>query len=139
MAARKILIIDDEPDTLMLVESRLRANGYLVMTAADGETGFEIAKRELPQLILADYMLPKMDGLKLCALLKKDSQCSAIPVIVFTAKAQEVDMKSAIEAGADAYLTKPFTPQTLLETIQGVIQRPEGSAGAGGVVGPETD
>ena len=119
--ARKILIVDAEPDTVMLVESRLKANGYLVLTAGDGEAGLEMARKESPHLILLDFMLPKIDGLKICSLLKSDPQYAGIPIILFTAKAQKKDIQLGSEAGVDAYLTKPVSPEILLKTIQKML------------------
>ncbi len=120
---KRLLMVDDEPEILMLVESRLKANGYEVLTALDGPTALEIAKKEKPDLIILDIMLPKMDGYKVCGLLKKDSRYSKIPIILFTARAQEEDKKLGEEVRADAYIVKPFEPIALLETIQKLLDK----------------
>ena len=118
----KILIVDDEPYILLLLETRLKAEGYAVVTASDGLSGLDLAKKEKPSLIILDLMLPKMDGYKVCGLLKKDSRFARIPILIFTAKAQEQDRKLGEEAGADAYLTKPFEPPVLLSKIQDLLK-----------------
>ena len=118
---KKILLVDDEPDLVLLMEARLRANGYDVLSAQDGQTALEVAKREKPDLIILDLMLPKMDGYKVCGLLKKDSRYAKIPIVMFTARAQEEDRKLGEEVGANAYLTKPFEPDTLLGKIRELI------------------
>lgn len=120
---KRLLMVDDEPEILRLVESRLKANGYEVLTALDGLTALEIAKKEKPDLIILDLMLPKMDGYKVCGLLKKDSRYSKIPIILFTARAQEEDKKLGEEVRADAYIVKPFEPIALLETIQKLLDK----------------
>lgn len=117
----KILVVDDEQDILMLMESRLKASGYQVVSAADGPTGLEIARKEKPDLIILDLMLPQMDGYKVCALLKKDTRYAHIPVILFTAKAQEGEKKLGEEAGADAFITKPLNPPVLMAKIQELL------------------
>ena len=121
--AKKILLVDDEPELLLLVEARLKANGYEVQCAGDGQAALEKAKKERPDLIILDLMLPKMDGFRVCALLKKDARYAPTPIILFTAKAEEEDRKLGEEAGADAYITKPFDPQVLLEKIQHLIEK----------------
>ena len=119
---KKILIVDDEPQILLLLEARLKANGYEVLSAEDGFAGLELAKKEKPDLVILDLMLPKMDGFKICGLLKRDSRYSKIPVILFTAKAQETDIQMGTEVGADAYVTKPFEPRLLLGKIQELLK-----------------
>ena len=119
--AKKILLVDDEPNIILLLEARLKANGYEVLSAGDGLTALETAKREKPHLIILDLMLPKMDGYKVCGLLKRDTRYSKIPVILFTARAQEADMRLGEEVGANAYITKPFEPKTLLGKIQELL------------------
>lgn len=118
----KILIVDDEPEILLLLGSRLESEGYQVITAGDGQMALERAKKEKPDLIILDLMLPKMDGYKVCGLLKKDSRYAKIPIVMFTARAQEEDKRLGEEVGADAYLTKPFDASVLLGKIQALIQ-----------------
>lgn len=118
MGKKKILLVDDEKDLVKIVKFRLEANDYEVITACDGQEGLEKARKEKPDLIILDLMLPKMDGYKICGLLKKDSRFMRIPIIMFTAKAQEEDMKLGKEVGADAYIIKPFEPGVLLDKIK---------------------
>ena len=118
---KRILLVDDEPNILILLGTRLRTEGYEVITAKDGQAGLDSAKKEKPDLIILDLMLPKMDGYKVCGLLKKDSRYAKIPIVMFTARGQEEDRKMAEEVGADAYVTKPFVPQMLLSKIQELI------------------
>ena len=118
---KKLLIVDDEPELLLLIEARLKANGYEVFTAADGQTALELAKKKIPDLIILDIMLPKMDGYKVCGLLKKDTRYAHIPIILFTARAQTEDMRVGEEVGADAFVTKPFDAQILLSKIDGLL------------------
>lgn len=120
---KKILVVDDEPHLLLLMEARLKASGYEVLTAADGQTALEMAKKQNPDLMILDLMLPKMDGYKVCALLKKDMRYSRIPIILFSARAQQEDMKMGEEAGADAYITKPFEPKRLLAKMEELISK----------------
>lgn len=120
--AKKILLVDDEPQILLLLESRLKANGYDVLSATDGLAALEMAKREKPDMIILDLMLPKMDGYKVCGLLKKDARYAKIPILLFTARAQEEDKKLGEEVGADAYVTKPFEPAVLLSKIQELLK-----------------
>jgi len=118
---RRILVVDDEKDLVDTLTFRLEANGYEVSAAYDGLQGLDKAKKEKPDLIILDLMLPKMDGYKVCGLLKADSRYSKIPIILFTARAQDSDKKMGEEVGADAYITKPFEPQVLLEKIKTLL------------------
>ena len=122
MAKKKILLVDDEEELVDMVRMRLEAAGYDVLSAADGQAGLDAARRERPDLIVLDVMLPKMDGYEVCAELKKDGRCSSIPVLFFTAKAQEEDMKLGREAGGDGYLTKPFDPQAFISKIRKMLK-----------------
>lgn len=120
---KKILIVDDEDGIVKLVKMYLEYNHYEVITASDGQEGLDKAKTGEPDLIILDLMLPKINGYKVCGLLKKDSRYAKIPVILFTAKTQEKDMKLGQEVGADAYLTKPFEPEILLSKIKELINK----------------
>ena len=123
---KRLLIVDDEPELVLLMEVRLKTSGYETLRATDGQSALEIAKKEKPDLIILDIMLPKMDGYKVCALLKKDARYAKIPIILFTARAQADDMKIGEEVGADAYITKPYDPQVLLAKIGELIEKAEG-------------
>ena len=118
----KILIVDDEPDIVTVISKSLKDNGYEVITADNGQEALEKAKTEKPDLILLDLMLPRMDGYKVCGLLKNDTRYAKTPIILFTAKAQEKDKKLGEEVGADAYITKPFEPEILLVKIKELLK-----------------
>ncbi len=118
---RRILLVDDEADLVFMLEARLKANGYEVLKAYDGETGLETARKENPDLILLDVMMPKMDGYKVCSLLKDDERYAKIPIVLFTAKAGEQTIQASKEAGADDYILKPFEPSILLDKIRELL------------------
>ena len=120
--SKRLLLVDDEKDLLETVRFRLEANGYEVIPAYDGKEALTKAKTEKPDLIILDLMLPKLDGYKVCGLLKRDAKYRHIPIILFTARAQESDRKMGEEVGADAYVTKPFEPQTLLGKISELLK-----------------
>ncbi len=121
MKKNKILLVDDERDLVETMVFQLGHAGYEVVTAYDGAEGLEKAKTEKPYHIILDLMMPKMDGYKVCGLLKKDARYSRIPIILFTARAQESDMKLGEEAGADAYIVKPFESKALLGKIESLL------------------
>ena len=123
MIKKRILLVEDEADMVYAVTLQLEANHYIVLTAGDGLTGLNLARKEKPDLIILDLMLPKMDGYKVCRLLKFDEQYKKIPIIIFTAKVQENDKKLGREVGADAYITKPFDSQELLDKIGALLKK----------------
>lgn len=123
--ANKILVVDDEPVIIKVIESRLKANGYEVITASDGQEGLNLARSEKPDLIILDLMLPKIDGYRVCRLLKFDDNFKQIPVLMLTARVQESDKQKGMEAGADAYLSKPFDPETFLSMIKDLLKGTE--------------
>ena len=104
MAKKRLLVVDDEQELVKAMQIRLGAAGYEVLAAYDGQEGLEKAQKEKPDLIVLDLMLPKMDGYKVCGLLKKDSRFKEIPILMFTARAQQEDMKLGKEMGADAII-----------------------------------
>jgi two-component system alkaline phosphatase synthesis response regulator PhoP len=118
---QRILVVDDEEGIVKLVKMYLEHYHYEVITANDGQEGLEKAKTDKPDLIVLDLMLPKINGYKVCGLLKKDTKYAKTPIILFTAKAQEKDVKLGEEVGADAYITKPFEPEVLLSKIEELI------------------
>lgn len=122
MLKKRILVVDDEADLVEMVKMRLEAGGYEVITAYDGQESLDKAKKEKPDLIILDLMLPKMDGYKVCGLLKADTRYKKIPIIMFTARAQEDDVKLGKEVGADAYIIKPFEPPVLLNKIKELLK-----------------
>ncbi len=119
--AKLILIIEDEPDMVGMIKMRLEAAGYETKEALDGQEGLALAREEEPDLIILDLMLPKLDGYKLCRMLKFDEKYRHIPIIMFTAKAQEGDIKLGKEVGVNAYITKPFESQVLLSKIKELL------------------
>ena len=123
MGQKKILIVDDETDLIMMVQMRLEANGYEVISANDGQEGLEKVKNESPDLILMDVMMPKMNGYEVCGLLKNDTLYSKIPIILFTGKAQQDFEEVGKKAGADAFITKPFDPPDLLSKIEELLKK----------------
>ena len=118
----KILIVEDSPTILAIIKETLEASGYSVITAVDGIEGLGLAQKESPDLVILDLMLPKMDGYKVCALLKKDAKHARIPIIMFTARSQESDKKMGQDLGANAYLTKPFEPELLLSKVKELLK-----------------
>jgi DNA-binding response OmpR family regulator len=120
---KKILIVDDEKDMVDIVAIRLEAAGYEWISAFDGEEGLDKARRERPDLIVLDLMLPKLDGYKVCRMLKSDEKYRDIPIILFTAQAQKKDSDAGKEAGSDAYIVKPFEPQVLIDKIGELLSR----------------
>ena len=119
----KILSVDDEPDALEVLGFNLKNAGYEVTTADDGDTALKKARQQLPDLILLDLMLPEIDGLEVCKLLRRDTATSGIPIIMLTAKASEIDRVVGLELGADDYVTKPFSPRELVLRVRNRAQR----------------
>jgi len=123
MANEKILVVDDEEDILELVRYNLAKNGYKSVCVGTGEDALKAAKSESPDLIILDLMLPGLDGLEVCKILKADSRTSAIPIVMVTAKGEEADVVAGLELGADDYVTKPFSPRILLARLRAVLRR----------------
>jgi two-component system phosphate regulon response regulator PhoB len=123
-----ILAVDDEPDVLDLLDFTLKQAGYRVEFAEDGNQALTKARQTLPDLILLDWMLPEMEGLEVCKLLRRDPATSTIPIIMLTAKATEVDRILGFELGADDYVTKPFSPRELVLRIKAILSRGRGAA-----------
>ena len=114
----KILLVDDEPSIVKMVGKRLEVEGYEVLVAMDGQEAIDKARSLAPGLIILDLMLPKLNGYEVCTMLKQDPQYQRIPIIMFSAKAQDKDEKTGLECGANAYVRKPFRAQELLEQIR---------------------
>jgi len=123
MAKESILVVEDEEDILELVKYNLAKEGYRVNGAASGEVGLKTARSTLPDLIVLDLMLPGIDGLEVCKILKNDSKTQHIPVIMLTAKSEDSDIITGLEIGADDYLAKPFTPKVLIARVRTVLRR----------------
>jgi DNA-binding response OmpR family regulator len=122
-AKAKILVVDDEPDALELISFNLRGSGYDVITAEDGNSALKKARAALPNLIVLDLMIPEVDGLEVCKILRRDPQTAAIPIIMLTAKAAELDRVLGLELGANDYVTKPFSPRELVLRVKNLLQR----------------
>lgn len=119
----KILVVDDEKDILDLIDYNLSNNGYIVSTATNGELALELINKNKYDLIILDIMLPGKDGLDICKIIKADNEKSTIPVIMVTAKTEEIDRIAGFEIGADHYVTKPFSPRELLAIVKSVFRR----------------
>lgn len=116
---KKILLVDDEEAVLDLISATLGyGNGYQFVLARDGEEALHTARRDKPDLILLDILMPKKDGYYVCQALKQDPETAHIKVVILTALAQEMDRQKAMDSGADAYFTKPFSPMALLEQLE---------------------
>jgi DNA-binding response OmpR family regulator len=122
----RILVVDDEPDVLDLVTYNLGQAGFQTETAADGAEALRKARSSAPDLILLDLMLPEMDGLEVCKLLRRDTKTSAIPIIMLTARASEIDRIVGLELGADDYVPKPFSPRELVLRVKKRIEQTSG-------------
>jgi phosphate regulon transcriptional regulator PhoB len=126
-ANKKILVAEDEVDVLNLVAINLKSAGFNVLKAEDGSTALEVARTAFPALIVLDLMLPGMSGIDVCKVLKSESATKLIPIIMLTAKAEEVDRIVGLELGADDYITKPFSPRELVLRAKSVIRRTDSS------------
>ena len=114
--------MDDEPDQLLMVRTRLEASGFQVITAEDGDMGLRLVQEELPDLVLVDFIMPKMDGLEVCKQLKKAPATRHIPVILFTASSGKDIEELCRACGADACLRKPYETEELLAAIRGLLR-----------------
>jgi two-component system phosphate regulon response regulator PhoB len=122
----KILVVDDEPDALELIAFNLKGAGFEVLTAPDGECALRLARAHVPDLVLLDLMLPEVDGLEVCKILRRDPATAGVPVIMLTARASEVDRVLGLELGADDYVTKPFSPRELVLRVKNLLRRRTG-------------
>jgi two-component system, OmpR family, alkaline phosphatase synthesis response regulator PhoP len=126
---QKLLIVDDESHIRMLIEQtleELEENGVDFFTAENGEQALEIIKKENPQLVFLDVMMPKMNGMEVCRRVKKELNMDDVYIVLLTAKGQELDRKKGQEVGADIYMTKPFDPESLLQKAKEVLGIPAG-------------
>lgn len=122
MNPKKVLIVDDEVDLVETIRFPLEMEGYTVLVSYNGEEALNKARKENPDLIILDIMLPKLDGYKVCRLLKFDERYKNIPIIMLTAKAQEKDKIIGTKTGADEYITKPFELEELLEKVRSYLK-----------------
>jgi two-component system, OmpR family, alkaline phosphatase synthesis response regulator PhoP len=128
--ASKILVVDDEKDIVDLVAYNLEKEGYETLKALDGEKALQIARSKAPDLVILDLMLPGIQGLEVCKRLRQDPSTAFIPVIMLTAKGEEIDKVIGLEVGADDYVTKPFGVKELLARIKAVLRRSEARSSA---------
>ena len=124
---KKILLVDDEPEILEICRDYLKASGYEVVTAKDGALGLSAFRREKPDLMVLDLMLPEMDGLDVCRAVRRESN---VPIIMLTARVEETDKLIGLELGADDYMTKPFSPRELVARVKVVLRRVGGDSTA---------
>jgi two-component system, OmpR family, alkaline phosphatase synthesis response regulator PhoP len=129
MAKENVLAVDDEEDILELVSYNLTKNGYQVTTVTTGEEAVRKVRSEIPDLILLDLMLPGVDGLEVCKILKNDPKTGSVPIMMLTAKGEEADIVTGLELGADDYMTKPFSPRVLLARVRALLRRKARDAG----------
>jgi two-component system OmpR family response regulator len=122
MVANKILVVEDDQTLLKVLEYNLVKEGYAVVAAADGVTGLETAREQKPALIILDIMLPKMSGLEVCRILRKEM---TVPILMLTARDDEVDKIAGLDMGADDYITKPFGMRELLARVRAALRRTE--------------
>jgi two-component system, OmpR family, alkaline phosphatase synthesis response regulator PhoP len=123
MVKHRILIVDDEADIIELLDYNLTREGYTVYKALTGEAAVKTAREKEPELIVLDLMLPGIDGLEVCRILKRDSKTEKIPIIMLTARSEDIDIVSGLELGAVDYVTKPFSPKVLIARIRAVFRR----------------
>lgn len=128
-SGKRILIVEDERDVVDLLTLNLRkAGGFIISTAPDGAAGLNKARTEKPAFIILDLMLPKMPGLEVCKILKADPATRHIPIMMLTAKAEEIDRIVGLEFGADDYVTKPFSPREIILRIKAILRRGRGES-----------
>ena len=118
-----ILVVDDEPKIVRLARDYLEKNGFRVITAADGQSALIAFRREKPDLIILDLMLPIIDGREVCRAVRRESD---VPIIMLTALAEEIDQVTGLEIGADDYITKPFSPRTMVARVRALLRRTRG-------------
>lgn len=123
MSRKKIVIVEDEPDILEVLSYNLKREGYDVLAATDGVRALALIRREAPDLILLDLMLPGMDGVEICGAIKQDPQTQNALIIMVTAKGEESDIVLGLGVGADDYIAKPFSPKELVARVKAVLRR----------------
>lgn len=126
-----ILVVDDEPKVSRLARDYLERNGFRVLTAGDGQSALATARREKPDLVILDLMLPQIDGREVCRILRRESD---IPIIMLTALSEEIDQVTGLEIGADDYITKPFSPRALVARVRALLRRTRGEIRAPSII-----
>jgi two-component system alkaline phosphatase synthesis response regulator PhoP len=119
----KILLVDDEPDILEIISYNLSAEGYQVITAENGLEAVKKAKKELPQLVILDVMMPEMDGIEACELIRKDPNLKDVVITFLTARGEDYSQLAGFDAGADDYITKPIKPKVLMSKVKALLRR----------------
>jgi DNA-binding response OmpR family regulator len=119
----KVLVVDDDAHIRELVQMKLQGAGHEVITANDGEEGLARARNEGPGLVLLDIAMPKLTGLEVCEALRADPATANLPIVLITARSGEVDVERGFAAGADDYITKPFSPRELLHRLEAILER----------------
>ncbi|MCI0371993.1 MAG: response regulator [candidate division NC10 bacterium] len=127
--ATRVLIVDDEKDIVELVRYHLEKEGFQCLQAADGGTALRLTRQHRPDLLILDLMLPGLDGLEVCRLLRQDPATARLPILMLTAKAEEVDRVVGLEVGADDYVVKPFSPRELVARVKAILRRGHEPAG----------
>jgi len=127
MSPARVLVVDDESDITTILALALRRAGYQVSTAGDGLQALEVIAQELPDLVILDVMMPRLDGFDTLQRLRESAPTAAIPVILLTARAQGADRMKGLERGADDYVTKPFEPSELVVRVQAMLARTSSS------------
>lgn len=118
---RKVIVVDDEPFILMMIEDKLKKAKIDVVTLRESRNALETIKKEKPNLIILDWMMPELSGIELCKQIRNDSDSSDIPIFMLTAKGQDSDEQLGLRCGVTRYITKPFSPKSLLEMVQETI------------------
>ncbi len=128
---RTVLVVDDEPEIVRILRDYLERAGFAVLTASDGATAVEAARRQRPDLVLLDLSLPSLDGLDVARALRRDGE---LPIIMITARSEETDRVAGLELGADDYVAKPFSPREVVARVRAVLRRVDSAGASGGVV-----
>ncbi|MCC7189356.1 MAG: response regulator transcription factor [Anaerolineales bacterium] len=126
-----ILVVDDEPKVARLARDYLEKNGFRVVAAADGQSALSTARREKPDLVILDLMLPQIDGREVCRILRRESD---VPIIMLTALSEEIDQVTGLEIGADDYIAKPFSVRALVARVRALLRRTRGDVKAPSVI-----
>ena len=134
MTQKTILVVDDEPHIIEIVCDYLKQAGFRVITANDGQMALTMARHEQPDLIVLDLLLPEMDGLDVCRILRQDPGLGAVPIVMLTARIEEIDKLIGLELGADDYVTKPFSPREVVARVRAVLRRAGGHASSTGII-----
>lgn len=124
----KILVVDDDPQIVRLVRSYLEQSGFSVVTAGDGEAALHLVRSERPDLLVLDVMMPKRDGLDLTRLVRSDASLAHIPILLLTARVEDIDRILGLELGADDYVTKPFNPREVVARVKAILRRSQPGA-----------